>query len=268
MLAPPDRHAEPSEILALLKQGESVKQLETVRVTKGGVRLDVSISISPVRDAAGRVVSAASIAHDITERKRAQDELRRARDKLEAMNSELQLSLAREEALARTDGLTGLYNRSYFKELAAREFSAAARYQRALSILMIDVDNFKSINDTLGHAAGDQVLALIAQTAGRHIRAADVLARFGGDEFILLLPETNSRQARTVADRIRAGIAATPVQAGMASLAVTLSIGIAGLRPGPAVDSMEELIQRADQALYRAKAEGRNRVVALEQDGT
>jgi PAS domain S-box-containing protein len=108
-------------------------------------------------------------------------------------------------------GLTGLYNRIYFDELATREFHAAVRYERALAVMMIDVDHFKQVNDTLGHAAGDEVLALIGRTAAAHTRAADVMARLGGDEFILLLPETTAGEALPIADRIVAGVAATPI---------------------------------------------------------
>ena len=264
LVVPPDRHDELLGILSLLERGERVEHLETVRVRKDGVRLDVSVSSSPIRDGAGRVVAAASISRDITERKRVQDELRGAKDTLESTNRDLQQSLAREELLARTDGLTGLCNRIHFDELARREFHAAVRHQRPLTILMMDVDNFKQINDSLGHAAGDDVLALIAHTAAGQLRGTDVLARFGGDEFILLLSETTAQQGLTVADRLRAGVAAIRIPDAKDAPGITLSIGIAELRRNPMDEGVKQIVQRADDALYRAKAGGRNRAVIFE----
>ena len=233
------------------------RTVESEGQRKDGSQFPVEFSISDWKVADEQFFTA--VLRDITERKQAQDELRRAKDALENSNLELQKSLAREEILARTDGLTGLCNRIYFEELAAREFRSAVRYERALAIIMIDVDNLKEINDTLGHAAGDDVLTLIGRTALAHTRAADIIARLGGDEFILLLPETTAEQALSIADRIVAGVAATPVGKSGQTLHVTLSAGIAGLRRKPIDTSVEMVVQRADRALYQAKSEGRNR---------
>jgi diguanylate cyclase (GGDEF)-like protein/PAS domain S-box-containing protein len=197
-------------------------------------------------------------------RRQAEDELRRSKEALEATHLDVQKSLAREEILARTDGLTGVRNRFSFEELAVREFASAVRYGRALSVMIFDVDNLKSINDTSGHAAGDRALVLVAQAATRHTRDADVLARYGGDEFIVLLPETSASQALLVAERIRARVQSGPVGNGGNPVAVTLSIGIAELRRGPMDASVEQMVQRADKALYQAKAEGRNRSVVFD----
>jgi two-component system, cell cycle response regulator len=224
---------------------------------KDGSQFPVEFSLSDWQVADQHFYTA--VLRDITERRRGEEELRRAKDTLEATNVELQRSLAREETLARTDGLTGLYNRIYFDELATREFHAAVRYGRALAVMMIDVDRFKQVNDTLGHAAGDEALALIGRTAAAHTRAADVMARLGGDEFILLLPETTAEQALPIADRIVAGVAATPLRDPGQGLTVTLSAGISELRREPMDTSVEQVVQRADKALYQAKAAGRNR---------
>ena len=197
-------------------------------------------------------------------RKQAEDELRRSKEALETTHLEVQQSLAREEILARTDGLTGLRNRFSFEELAAREFGAAVRYQRALSIIIFDADNLKGINDSAGHAAGDQALVLIARAATQHTRDTDLAARYGGDEFVILLPETTSQQAVAVAERIRAGVGAVPVGDLADPLPVMLSIGIAELRWQPMDESAEQVVQRADKALYEAKARGRNRTVVFE----
>jgi diguanylate cyclase (GGDEF)-like protein len=233
--------------------------LETMRVRTDGALVRVLVTASPIRDKEVEAVAASAIALDDTGLRQAQDELRGAKEALETANQQLQQSLAREETLARTDGLTGLCNRVYFEELAIREFHAAVRYQRALAIMMIDIDNFKRVNDTLGHAAGDEALRLLARTAAAHTRAADVIARLGGDEFILLLPETTAQQALPIADRIVTSVAATPIGDAEDALAVTLSVGIAELRRKPMDDQVEQVVQRADRALYQAKADGRNR---------
>jgi diguanylate cyclase (GGDEF)-like protein/PAS domain S-box-containing protein len=206
-----------------------------------------------------------TVISDITDRVRSEqeqqqveEELRRASGALETAARELQQSLAREQRLARTDGLTGLCNRRQFFELAARELSAAVRYSRPLAILMFDADDFKQINDTLGHAAGDQVLAQLAQTVAAKTRAVDVLARYGGDEFVILLPQTSAQQALPVADHIRESVAAMRLETDQGFASVTLSIGIAELWRMPADQNIESVVRRADQALYTAKAEGRN----------
>ena len=174
----------------------------------------------------------------------------------------------REQQLARTDGLTGLYNYRYFFELASREFSASMRYQRPLAILMFDTDDFKRGNDTLGHIAGDKILAQVAQTTAAQMRTVDVLARYGGDEFVILLSQTSAQQAYPIAERIRASISALRMQTETGPLAITLSIGIAEIWREPADESVERIVQRADKALYAAKQAGRNRTVIFDPNGT
>jgi len=195
---------------------------------------------------------------DISERKQAEDELRRANKSLETAHRELQQLLEHEQVLARTDGLTSLYNRRYFFELATREFNAAHRYQRPLTIILFDVDDFKQINDNLGHAIGDAVLAQVAQVTAAQVRDVDILARYGGDEFIILLPETNSQAAFHIAERVRLGVAAIRVTTENEPLTVTLSIGVAETIHTSQGKSIEEVIHRADQTLYKSKKNGRN----------
>ena len=197
----------------------------------------------------------------MTERKQAEEDLQRDKEGLETAMSELQQSLEREQLLASTDGLTGLINRRHFFELAAREFSISIRYQRPLTFLMFDVDDFKQVNDTLGHAAGDKLLAEVAKTAAAHVRASDVIARYGGDEFIILMPQTTALQALPVAERIRASVAAIHSETGGETSALTLSIGIGETKHDPADEIVERVIQRADDALYKAKQGGRNQSV-------
>ena len=222
-----------------------------------------------MRDDDGNIIGTFGISTDITERRQMEEELRGAKDGLETALLKLQQSLERETLLADTDGLTGLCNHRHFFELAAREFQAAVRYQHPLAFVMFDLDYFKQINDTLGHTAGDKLLVAVAQIAASQVRASDLVARYGGDEFIVLLPYASSQQALVVAERIRAGVAAILVDAGLRDdkepFTITLSIGIAEMWHEPADDNVERIIQRADDALYEAKRGGRNRTVIFGQ---
>jgi diguanylate cyclase (GGDEF)-like protein len=165
--------------------------------------------------------------------------------------------LQREELYARanTDGLTGLLNRRAFDEILIRELRRAHRLAHPLPVMMADIDFFKRVNDSLGHQAGDEVLRHVANTLRRTLRPADVLCRFGGEEFAILLRESKPNQAADIAERLRTGVASIPDLPG--GVRVTISIGLAISRPG---ESPEGLIARGDQAMYRSKREGRNRV--------
>jgi len=160
--------------------------------------------------------------------------------------------------LARRDALTGVANRRAFEEDLAREAARAARAGTPLSLVLLDVDRFKAVNDTHGHPAGDAVLAAVAARAEGALRAGDLLARVGGEEFAILLPGAGLEAAVEAAERVRARIAEEPVVAGEVSLAVTVSLGCASLLPGDANGA--DLFARADRRLYGAKAAGRNRV--------
>lgn len=165
------------------------------------------------------------------------------------------------EKLATTDALTGLTNRRRFLALADKEWSRFQRYQRPLSMLMIDVDRFKPINDRFGHGTGDEALKLVAETCSAQQRETDIVARVGGDEFALLLPETDAAQARTVAERIQSNLALQPIIADGEPVLLTASIGLAAATLS--MSGTDALMKAADQALYSAKAQGRNRVVQL-----
>jgi diguanylate cyclase (GGDEF)-like protein/PAS domain S-box-containing protein len=233
----------------------------SVLITKDNREISVENSAAPIVDAAGNLLGVVLVFHDVTEKRRADETLRRTKDLLEIANRELQQSLEREQLLARTDGLTGLYNTRHFFELANRELGAALRYRHPLAILMFDADGFKQINDIAGHKAGDNVLMQIAQTTSTHMRAVDVLARYGGDEFVILLPQTNAQQALQIAERIRESIAAVRLETEKGTLTVTLSIGIAEAFSDTRDENIETIIQHADKALYMAKAKGRNRTI-------
>jgi two-component system, cell cycle response regulator len=163
--------------------------------------------------------------------------------------------------MAITDALTGLFNRRYMENHLATLIEQAAARGKPLSALMLDIDYFKAINDTYGHDAGDDVLRDFALRIKRSIRGIDLACRTGGEEFVIVMPETDMAVAAMVAERLRRRIAAEPfvVNQGQRSIPVTLSIGIAALRGQD--DNAAGLLKRADQALYRAKRDGRNRVV-------
>ncbi len=167
------------------------------------------------------------------------------------------------ERLATIDGMTGIYNRRHFLDLADREWSRARRHDRAISFLMIDIDNFKRINDTFGHQVGDAVICHLATMARDSKRDADVLARVGGEEFALLLPETNLTDANIVAERLRLEVAHSKPPAAPLSVAPTISVGVAAATND--MPDFSALMRTADEALYQAKRSGRNRVVCLQE---
>jgi diguanylate cyclase (GGDEF)-like protein len=164
------------------------------------------------------------------------------------------------EELATIDSMSGLYNRRHFMTLAATEWSRFQRYYRPLSVLMIDVDHFKSVNDRYGHAVGDQALISVANACLEGKRSSDIVGRIGGEEFAMLLPETDLYQARIVADRICKAVAAGPLRAHEVHFKVTASIGFAAATVS--MSGFEALLNAADQALYQAKDQGRNRIIA------
>jgi two-component system, cell cycle response regulator len=174
----------------------------------------------------------------------------------ERLRDNVQMSIE----MAITDALTGLYNRRYLETHVGALVDQVASRGKPLTVLVLDIDYFKSINDTHGHDAGDDVLREFALRIRKSIRGIDLACRYGGEEFVVVMPETDLAVATMVAERLRRRIASEPfpIQQGARSITVTISIGIAGLSGG---DNAASILRRADQALYRAKREGRNRVV-------
>jgi diguanylate cyclase (GGDEF)-like protein len=185
---------------------------------------------------------------------RLEGEVARRTTQLEAANREItQLSV--------TDALTGCYNRRYLDEQLPRELDRAGRYGRRLSVVMCDIDHFKSINDTYGHAAGDAVLRAVGRHLDAHRRAPDWVCRFGGEEFVIVLPETGLDEAMGIADRTRLGLSTLAVDVDGSSISVTASLGVAAFRIGQN-DSVSKLLERSDEAMYRSKTSGRDQVQA------
>lgn len=186
----------------------------------------------------------------------------------ENINRELEREISRRHKLelelkemAATDPLTGLYNRREYEILFRHEIERARRFDSPLSICIADLDHFKDVNDTYGHEAGDEVLRRAADLIRKNVRAMDIIGRLGGEEFIILLPETAGADAVVVGNRILEALASTDIDVGAAAVRITVTIGIAQLLPDD--HDLNALIQRADAALYRGKEAGRNRVVAI-----
>lgn len=163
------------------------------------------------------------------------------------------------ERLSIADGLTGLYNRRFLSERLEEEYSKAVRYATPLSLLVMDVDFFKRVNDDFGHQVGDNALIVVARVLQQSVRESDLVGRYGGEEFVVLLPHTNLDQALNVAEKIRIAVSESPVE-GMGERHLTISIGAAGF-PDISAKKVEDLVRKADEALYRAKEGGRNQVI-------
>jgi diguanylate cyclase (GGDEF)-like protein len=175
------------------------------------------------------------------------------------LSFEVRKAYARVDEQARTDELTGLANRRAFMALGAAAVEQSRRYQRPLSLLMMDLDDFKQVNDRYGHATGDAALRAVAETLWSLARGADTAGRLGGEEFAILLPETSAAEAGIVAERLRSAVTGLVVEYQGTPIRITCSIGVA--EQSPTIDTMEAMLKAADHALYQAKAGGRDRVV-------
>ena len=162
--------------------------------------------------------------------------------------------------LATVDGMTGLFNRRHFLSLAEIEWGRYQRYWRPMSLILFDIDRFKSINDSFGHHVGDHVIAQIADTCHQQKRKSDIIARFGGEEFLILLPETKLEAAQRVAERLRRKVEASAFSVTSNAVTATISVGV--VEANPTMDTIFDLIKLADKALYKAKDSGRNCVCA------
>jgi two-component system cell cycle response regulator len=179
-------------------------------------------------------------------------------DELKKKNTQLEDMLTRVESLAIMDPLTGLFNRRRFETIMGNEFKRAARYQSPMSCMLIDIDHFKIVNDTFGHQTGDMVLKEVSSLIQNTLREVDTPARWGGEEFIVLSPNTTRENARKAASRILKAVS-DHTYAGIGAHRITVSIGLAGL-PDPEITTQEKLIHAADLAMYEAKKKGRNRI--------
>ncbi len=203
----------------------------------------VEIYTYPIVDENGNVTHVIEYTRDITERKKAEQVKRRLIESL--------------EHLSKTDSLTGLTNRRALTDSLIYEVDRARRYGSDLSLILCDIDSFKAINDTYGHDAGDRALQIISETLKAQLRKADIAGRYGGDEFMLILPETSLEGAENLADKLLAIVRATSLQAPAGhAVPLSISIGVAGLKASDG--SVDALVKRADKALYSSKQRGRN----------
>ncbi|HYS55994.1 MAG TPA: diguanylate cyclase [Thermoanaerobaculia bacterium] len=183
----------------------------------------------------------------------------RAGKRIVDLQKELLETNKRLELLSITDGLTNLFNHRYFQDELARAFDESARYGRPLSLAIVDLDFFKKVNDSYGHAVGDEVLKAVSKIFQESIRSTDVAARYGGEEFAMMMPETEPLHAIAFAEKLRTLVESTPIRTQAGPIKVTVSIGVATV-PHPNIHAAKELIVAADEALYRAKRGGRNQV--------
>ncbi len=234
---------------------------EFINRKKSGEIYYESARISPIFNPGGAITHYLAVKEDITERKQAEDELHKAYEKLQAQLQEIQTlqTSLREQAIR--DPLTGLYNRRYLQESLERELALAQREAYPISLVMVDVDKLKRINDTYGHDAGDLVLQKISGVLIENTRASDILCRMGGDEFLLVMPGLSAEDSYHWAERLRMKLqlALLPPEESQIYSQVTLSIGIA-VFPEHGLTS-HQVILAADHAAYQAKASGRDRVV-------
>lgn len=243
----------------ILVTGENVGQTAVEAIRRGAmdyvVKFDEYLLTIPL--VVEKNLAAAKVEQ---ENLRLRRELERALGEVRTKNQQLEESLRRVEEVAATDPLTGLYNRRHFGKVFEQLFAEAQRYSCDLSCVMIDLDGFKQFNDTFLHQMGDQLLVMAARAISTNLRKMDVAARYGGDEFVLLLPRAGTAEASHVATRVREDFGQASAALMRRNSGVTMSVGIASLHDDNVV-GIEPLIARADKALYSAKALGRNRVV-------
>jgi diguanylate cyclase (GGDEF)-like protein len=179
--------------------------------------------------------------------------------KITSRDQQLRATLAELEKLVTTDALTDLPNRRSFFSRLQSEFTRSARYGRPLSLVMLDLDHFKDVNDTHGHMVGDAVLRHLSAIMRGCVREADMIARYGGEEFVILLPETERDGAAYIAERVRCEVDDAPYKLETGEIVhVTVSLGVACIAAGEEIPDIDKLLQNADEALYKAKNSGRN----------
>ncbi len=245
------------EVLRLLKENNDLKDMPVIFVT---VRGETDSKVVGLRLGGHDYITKPFDLDELIARVEAALRIKGEHDDLRAANRRL-------AELSMTDPLTSLYNRRYLVERFEEEIERAKRYVFPIACVIVDIDDFKYINDTYGHLAGDQVLQQLALIMKNSNRVVDILARYGGEEFIMVLPQTNLGGAETVAERYRQMVESSRMVPGDPGRRITISIGASAFA-ADRIGSREELLQQADAALYEAKRQGKNRLVLARPDGT
>jgi two-component system, cell cycle response regulator len=241
------------KFLQLVDSRPELQGLPVIMLT--GIKMDFESKIRGLEQGACDYLIKPFDAGELVARVKVQLKIKSLQDELRQANELL-------KKLTNIDHLTNLFNRRYLAEILEAEFIRARRNSECFSLIIIDVDHFKSVNDTYGHQNGDLVLAAVAGIAQRQLRAYDSAARYGGEEFVLVIPGTTLEGGIQVAERLRQSVLDFNFPAPMHDLTVTISAGVATY-PSEHVDSIDSLFRQADEALYRAKQNGRNRVEAM-----
>jgi diguanylate cyclase (GGDEF)-like protein len=225
----------------ILKEGSACIEEEIDMTSRDGRRRTLLVTARPLMDLTDEIIGIVESYRDITERKQIEQELRR---------------------MAVTDPLTGAFNRRLFMRRAQEEMDRSRRYQTSLTLLMLDIDHFKRVNDTFGHDAGDMVLKGLVAESMHQLRGSDVFCRLGGEEFAAILTHTSLEQGRLAAERLRQALNALEFETALGAVRFTVSIGLASMVKDGL--SLAQIMKKADNALYEAKQRGRDSVVAFE----
>lgn len=240
------------KFLAMIATRKELRNIPVIMLTG---REDVELKIRLLGHGASDYVTKPFDAGELVARVKVQLKIKNLQDELKKSNEKLR-------HLSNTDPLTQIHNRRYMMETLGREMQRAERKGTHLSLIMMDIDHFKKVNDLYGHQNGDKVLQTMAELISAEMRGYDCAARYGGEEFVLIMPETIHKDALAVAERIRDRIQSHAFSGQLRGLRTTISMGVATY-PVQFISSMEEMIREADEALYRAKAAGRNRVFSM-----
>jgi two-component system, cell cycle response regulator len=244
------------KFMALVKSNQDLKDIPVIMLTGRG---DREFKIRGLETGASDYLTKPFDDGELIARTRVHLKIKALQDELKRSNE-----LLRE--LSITDPLTHLYNRRFLMDTLEKEFDRIRRKGGSLSLVVLDIDHFKQVNDTYGHQKGDIVLAAVAETTRAELRGYDIAVRYGGEEFMVVLPETPLAEGIAMAERLRSSVGQMVFPPPMETLTVTVSLGVSTY-PSDPVDSVDQLIRTADEALYRAKSAGRNRVEAMAGKG-
>lgn len=235
--------------LAMMRAREEFQDVPVIILTG---REDRDTKIRGLEQGASDYLTKPFDAGELVARVRVQLKVKSLQDELKRSNDMLR-------TLSITDPLTHLHNRRHLMEMVEKEFQRASRKGAHLSLIILDIDYFKKVNDTYGHQEGDRVLTILADIVRRRLRSYDLAARYGGEEFVLLLPETPVHEAMAIAERLRLEVQEHIFDGSLQGQVLTISLGVATY-PSSRIESIDSLFRQADEALYRAKQSGRNRV--------